>query len=1197
MPLKPYNVKTGDVVQRNACIDGELPLQCGIRKTSTYYRQGNQMAENGKKPGRLGLTILENLVEVRLDERFVKEGQTSTEAQIPLAEAMQKTADRLWKDWVDKKVWNGLFSTLPRNGKLLTDLKPALASFYHHPTDRGFAGVLTEILQGHNHLSPEAVQKAVGDYITTLTEELILADTKFRENARGGSEMLQGEAPQHVEASTAGQTTLPPEEILETVTSGQAEVIGSAESQPTLPSTDTLGIAVPRLVEDSELQKALSRLSKLPEKRIPKPAALPKNSCFQSIRSDQLFVGRTDDLKQLAAWLKKGETVVINQAAAVTGMGGIGKTQLASAFALRYGKYFCGGVFWLDFAEPKLIPSEVAACGEIADVNLLDTRVKQIFSDWQDGVPRLLIFDNCEDPQLLMQWRPPKGASRVLVTSRQSNWDPGLGIQILPLGPLERPESIDLLQGFREDLGADDPDLNAIASDLEDMPLALRLAGSFLNTHRQDISPGEFLEALRQPEPLRARTLRAGEYSPTGQDHDVSRAFSIGMKWLQKESQTNRLALDLLKQIACFAPGEFIPLDLIRTSAGGEKDEKAGFEDGVSRLLNMGLVEDNTKGDLRMHRLVAWFVRDSLPIKAALLARVDQAILPAAAKANKSGNLANMWPLLPHLKLLTDQALKGDHELAARLANELAFYLEAIADHPGARSYYQKALAFNERTLGEAHPDTTVSLNNLGGLLTSTGDYRGARSYYEKALVIRRKVLGSDHPDTARSLNNMGHLLQEMEDYAGARPYYEQALAVRRKALGEEHSSTVISLNNMGGLLQAMGDYPGARSYYEQALAINQKVLGEEHPVTASSLNNLGGLLQAMGDYPAARSHFEQALAINCKVLGKEHPASATSLNHLGKLLQAMGDYSGARSSFEQSLAIRRKVLGEEHPDTASSLNNLGELELAMGNHAAARSFFEKALLIRRKVLGEEHPATAASMSNLGNLLLALGDDTGAQSYLEQAQVIDQKVQAEKEARTATGFNILKYSVRVRVALIALFLLSFGVIAWQALAHQGLTSTALYGLVPTSNATSNFQLADLFPGLVATSAGPAASRTATPTRTPTMTFTASRTPTHTVTPTSTTSSGGFGPINTLVPTRTPFATNTRVPPTAVPPTAVPPTLVPPTVVVPTATATLPLPTVVIDTPTGPTATPLPPPSDTPVPPPTSTSGPTVAPTP
>ena len=94
-------------------------------------------------------------------------------------------------------------------------------------------------------------------------------------------------------------------------------------------------------------------------------------------------------------------------------------------------------------------------------------------------------------------------------------------------------------------------------------------------------------------------------------------------------------------------------------------------------------------------------------------------------------------------------------------------------------------------------------------------------------------MLGEEHPDTARSLNNMGFLLQAMGDYAAARPYYEHALDIRRKVLGEEHPDTAHSLNNMGSLLQAMGDYAAARPYYERALDIRRKVLGEQHPDTA----------------------------------------------------------------------------------------------------------------------------------------------------------------------------------------------------------------------------------------------------------------------------------------------------------------------------------------------------------------------------
>jgi tetratricopeptide (TPR) repeat protein len=81
--------------------------------------------------------------------------------------------------------------------------------------------------------------------------------------------------------------------------------------------------------------------------------------------------------------------------------------------------------------------------------------------------------------------------------------------------------------------------------------------------------------------------------------------------------------------------------------------------------------------------------------------------------------------------------------------------------------YFERALAIAEKALGPNHPDTAISLNNLGGLLQGQGDLPGARPYVERALAIREKALGPDHPDMARSLNNLGYLLKAQGDLAG----------------------------------------------------------------------------------------------------------------------------------------------------------------------------------------------------------------------------------------------------------------------------------------------------------------------------------------------------------------------------------------------------------------------------------------------
>ncbi|HEX3527639.1 MAG TPA: TIR domain-containing protein [Thermoanaerobaculia bacterium] len=225
-------------------------------------------------------------------------------------------------------------------------------------------------------------------------------------------------------------------------------------------------------------------LDALPLEEIPVPSPLPPGSRMP-FAINPLFVGRQEDLLTLARQLKAGETSAVGQIAAATGLGGIGKTQLASEFVHRYGCFFEGGVFWMSFADPVAVPSEVAACGRSLNLHPdwdslpLDRQVQLVEEAWSQSIPRLLVFDNCEEEELLASWRPRFGGARVLVTSRRSQWDRSLGVQPLQIGTLPRAVSVELLRKFRPNLPAEDQTLAALAAELGDLPLALHLAGAF----------------------------------------------------------------------------------------------------------------------------------------------------------------------------------------------------------------------------------------------------------------------------------------------------------------------------------------------------------------------------------------------------------------------------------------------------------------------------------------------------------------------------------------------------------------------------------------------------------------------------------------------------------------------------------------------------------------------------------------------
>ncbi|MEM7532651.1 MAG: tetratricopeptide repeat protein [Chloroflexota bacterium] len=732
----------------------------------------------------------------------------------------------------------------------------------------------------------------------------------------------------------------------------------------------------PHTIDSTRLEDAHTLLGQMPLDDIPPVQSMPTPSRI-AYRSNPHFVGRTEELRTLAAHLKGGGSTAIGQIAATTGLGGIGKTQLAAAFAHRYGHYFAGGVYWLNMADPASVNAEVALCGQqMAALDPawmsrptgmdfasqeLNVQVQYTLSAWQSPLPHLLIFDNCEEPEVLNRWHPPTGGCRVLVTSRRHEWDAAFGVQTVALKTLPRAESIALLLKFRPDLagGFDGSNpyepggpLDAIADALGDLPLAIHMAGSYLRRYKH-MPLVDYLRELTTV-PLDHPSMQTGEYTPTEHDLHIARTFAVSSDKLDPTDEVDAVARAVLARVACFAPGEPIPRDLlagtIDATASYVEDAEpltgpgifstlASFfsrkqklptgsppelpdapperllDDAIQRLLELGLVEQNAEGALTIHRLVLHFVQ-MLALDDVAQNEVEQFVDNEAARINNAGIPGPLLVWQPHLRYVTDYAKERQDERAARLCNNLGYHLKM------------------------------------------TGDYEAARPYYEQALAIRLEVLGDNHPHTARSLNNLGTLLDSMGDFEAAHLYYEQALAIRLEVLGDNHPDTALSLNNLGGILQLLKEHGKAQSHYERALSIWQEVFGEKHPDTATSLTTLGFLFYETKRYEQALPYFEKAVDIFCAIFGENHPSTATSFNNLGAVLEAMGDYEAGLKYYKKALSIWKEVLGDNHPNTATGLNNIGVFLYEREQYNEALPYLQEALTIKQGVLGAEHPST-----------------------------------------------------------------------------------------------------------------------------------------------------------------------------------------------------------------------------------------------
>jgi len=131
--------------------------------------------------------------------------------------------------------------------------------------------------------------------------------------------------------------------------------------------------------------------------------ALPPGSRL-SFSPNKVFTGRQEDLLELArALLYAQDSEDMDQGLVVTGMGGLGKTQLAVEFCYRYGRFF-QGVHWLNAMDMQ---AEIAENGLAMRLAMklpywpdkLPEQVQATLNAWQDGGQRLIVLDNAENPK------------------------------------------------------------------------------------------------------------------------------------------------------------------------------------------------------------------------------------------------------------------------------------------------------------------------------------------------------------------------------------------------------------------------------------------------------------------------------------------------------------------------------------------------------------------------------------------------------------------------------------------------------------------------------------------------------------------------------------------------------------------------------------------------------------------------------
>jgi hypothetical protein len=257
---------------------------------------------------------------------------------------------------------------------------------------------------------------------------------------------------------------------------------------------------------------------------------------------------------RLRAAVDGGGTAVLGQV--LTGMGGVGKTQIAADYAR--GALLDGSVdvlVWITASNHSPAVSGYAQAGvELCRADPEDPeRAAAAFLAWltPKGTARpcrwLVVLDDVADPDdLLGLWPPDSPYGRTLVTTRRRDAAlTGAGRRLVKLGPFTQDEAATYLTAFLHVHGRTEPEdqLAALASDLGHLPLALSQAAAYLIDSGDDVAAYRELLADRANNTLadtapdrlpddQALTLAAA-WSVSVDRADTLRPFGLARPMLQ----------------------------------------------------------------------------------------------------------------------------------------------------------------------------------------------------------------------------------------------------------------------------------------------------------------------------------------------------------------------------------------------------------------------------------------------------------------------------------------------------------------------------------------------------------------------------------------------------------------------------------------------------------------------------------------
>ncbi|MDR2018943.1 MAG: toll/interleukin-1 receptor domain-containing protein [Syntrophobacterales bacterium] len=449
------------------------------------------------------------------------------------------------------------------------------------------------------------------------------------------------------------------------------------------------------------------------------PGNLPQNNLPER---NPYFSGRDYELNEIHKQFKS----CVTAKQIITGLGGVGKTEIAKEYAHRSINDYKDAI-WQVHAETEM--TAFNDCLQFADTfglipegmdearklnpKQLGRRLKKWFKEHNSW---LFIFDNAEQRKDIEPYILGIPTGHILITTRNNDLMPGKSIEIEPFTSRDAVQFIRTRLDRHQDLI--DNDLAALTERLNYLPLPLEQAAAYMKRTRETCSA--YLALLNKDGAIKALESSLGR--PANYPRPVVEALALSFDKLSESAK------QLLSLFAYMSPNG-IPLDFFerqREKLPSPLSEDLGDaykqDEIIAELLKYSLVKRD--GNVfYIHRLVQEIRREQIKTHGTdwLYVCMEAAIgeIPTLDDYGRLESRKQFEQIAPHAAAIARYAEKAyigntdKEEKTALLYHQLGIGSDKLAQYGQALTWYKKALAICEKVLGKEHPGTATTYNNI----------------------------------------------------------------------------------------------------------------------------------------------------------------------------------------------------------------------------------------------------------------------------------------------------------------------------------------------------------------------------------------------------------------------------------------------------------------------------------------------------